>query len=225
MSKDTMTNEYSRIDAGAGSLTEPENPFEEWSSAGIGNAFLFGKVMTANPDLLLELLQYSLPEYHIQKIVEDRREVDIKLSIDSHGVRLDVLTSDDKGRHIDVEMQMRNEKNIPHRMRYYEGSIDQTILEKGSNYSKLGDLVILFITPFDPFDASGLYKYTFRNTCQEDMRLILNDGVSKIVLNASGHKGDISPDLKEFLQLVIGNTDTSRPDAMRNGERNIWTGK
>ena len=210
MNKDTLTNEYSKIDAGAGSLTEPENPFEEWSSAGIGNAFLFGKVMTANPDLLLELLQYSLPEYHIQKIVEDRREVDIKLSIDSHGVRLDVLTSDDKGRHIDVEMQMRNEKNIPHRMRYYEGSIDQTILEKGSNYSKLGDLVILFITPFDPFDASGLYKYTFRNTCQEDMRLILNDGVSKIVLNASGHKGDISPDLKEFLQLVIGNTDTSR---------------
>ena len=138
---------------------EDERPVEDWSTAGIGNAFLFGKVMTANPDLLLELLQYSLPEYHIQKIIDAQREADVKLSIDSHGVRLDVLLSDDKGRRIDVEMQMRNEKNIPKRMRYYEGSIDQTILEKGQNYNKLGDLVILFITPFDPFETSGFYRY------------------------------------------------------------------
>ena len=87
---------------------EDERPVEDWSTAGIGNAFLFGKVMTANPDLLLELLQYSLPEYHIQKIIDAQREADVKLSIDSHGVRLDVLLSDDKGRRIDVEMQMRN---------------------------------------------------------------------------------------------------------------------
>ena len=32
---------------------EDETPVEDWSTAGIGNAFLFGKVMTANPDLLL----------------------------------------------------------------------------------------------------------------------------------------------------------------------------
>ena len=184
-----------------------ERPVEDWSTIGIGNAFLFGKVMTANPDLLLELLQYSLPEYHIQKIVDVQREADVKLSIDSHGVRLDVLLSDDKGRQIDVEMQMRNEKNIPKRMRYYEGSIDQTILEKGQNYNKLGDLVILFITSFDPFEASGFYKYTFRNTCQEDKNLLLDDGISKVVLNAAGRIGDISTDLKDFLQLVAGDTE------------------
>ena len=186
---------------------EDERPVEDWSTAGIGNAFLFGKVMTANPDLLLELLQYSLPEYHIQKIIDAQREADVKLSIDSHGVRLDVLLSDDKGRRIDVEMQMRNEKNIPKRMRYYEGSIDQTILEKGQNYNKLGDLVILFITPFDPFETSGFYRYTFRNTCQEDKDLLLGDGVTKVVLNAAGRIGDISPDLKGFLQLVAGDAE------------------
>ena len=186
---------------------EDERPVEDWSTAGIGNAFLFGKVMTANPDLLLELLQYSLPEYHIQKIIDAQREADVKLSIDSHGVRLDVLLSDDKGRRIDVEMQMRNEKNIPKRMRYYEGSIDQTILEKGQNYNKLGNLVILFITPFDPFEKSGFYRYTFRNTCQEDKNLLLEDGVTKVVLNAAGRKGDISPDLKGFLNLVVGDAE------------------
>ena len=210
MNKDTMTNGAERIVAAAEAQAENEKPFEEWSSAGIGNAFLFGKVMTSNPDLLLELLQHSLPEYHIQKIERPQREVDIKLSVDSHGVRLDILAIDDKGRFIDVEMQMRDEKNIPRRIRYYEGAIDQTILEKGENYSKLGELVILFITPFDPFGEAGFYRYTFRNTCQEDNSLVLNDGVTKVVISAAGHKGDISPELKVFLQMVAGKADSSR---------------
>ena len=148
-----------------------------------------------------------LPEFHIMQIENPEKEADVKLSIDAHGVRLDVITTDDKGRRIDIEMQMRDEKNIPRRMRYYEGSIDQTTLEKGQNYNRLGDVVILFITPFDPFDAHGYYKYTFRNTCQEEKNLVLDDGVTKVVLNAAGHRGDITPELKEFLQLVAGNVD------------------
>ena len=204
MNKDTMTNRTERIAVAAEVQAENEKPFEEWSSAGIGNAFLFGKVMTSNPDLLLELLQYSLPEYHIQEIEKPQREVDIKLSVDSHGVRLDILAIDDKGRFIDVEMQMRDEKNIPRRSRYYEGPIDQTILERGENYSKLGELVILFITPFDPFGEAGFYRYTFRNTCQEDNSLLLKDGVTKVVISAAGHQGDISPELKGFLHMVAG---------------------
>ena len=79
---------------------------KEWSQAGIGNAFIFGKVMSSNPDLLLELLQISLPELHIQSIRDVRKEVDIKLSIDAHGVRLDVSARDDQGRTFDVEMQL-----------------------------------------------------------------------------------------------------------------------
>lgn len=188
---------------------EYENAYEEWSTAGIGNTFLFGKVMTSNPNLLLELLQYSLPEFHIKQIENPEKEADVKLSIDAHGVRLDVITTDDQGRRIDVEMQMRDEKNIPRRMRYYEGSIDQATLEKGQNYNRLGDVVILFITPFDPFNEHGYYKYTFRNTCQEDKELVLDDGVTKVLLNAACHKGDIKSELKEFLQLVTGNVDST----------------
>ena len=207
MNKNTTTSTNENNAAERNVPFEYENAYEEWSTAGIGNAFLFGKVMTSNPNLLLELLQYSLPEFHIKQIENPVKEADIKLSFDAHGVRLDVITTDDQGRRIDVEMQMRDEKNIPRRMRYYEDSIDQTALEKGQNYSRLGDVVILFITPFDPFDAHGNYKYTFRNTCQEDKDLVLDDGVTKVVLNAAGHKGDITQELKEFLQLVAGNVD------------------
>ena len=207
MNKNTTTSTSEKNASERNVPFEYENAYEEWSTAGIGNTFLFGKVMTSNPNLLLELLQYSLPEFHIQQIENPEKEADVKLSIDAHGVRLDVITTDDQGRRIDVEMQMRDEKNIPRRMRYYEGSIDQTTLEKGQNYNRLGDVVILFITPFDPFDAHGYYKYTFRNTCQEDKELVLDDGVTKVVLNAAGHKGEITPELKEFLQLVAGNVD------------------
>ena len=84
MSKNTMTSTREK-----NLPFEYENAYEEWSTAGIGNTFLFGKVMTSNPNLLLELLQYSLPEFHIKQIENPEKEADVKLSMDAHGVRLD----------------------------------------------------------------------------------------------------------------------------------------
>ena len=176
---------------------------KEWENAGIGNAFIFGKIMTTRPDLLLELLQYSLPEMQIQSICDVRREVDIKLAIDARGVRLDVAVHDNTGRMIDVEMQLKDEKNIPRRMRYYFGAVDQTILEIGEEYRKLRDSVIVFITPFDPFDR-GLIRYTFRSICLEDRELELSDGTTGVILNAAGTQGNVSNELKDFLDLVSG---------------------
>ena len=176
---------------------------QEWDNAGIGNAFIFGKIMTSRPDLLLELLQYSLPEMQIQSICDARREVDVKLSIDAHGVRLDVAVHDNTGRMIDVEMQLKDEKNIPYRMRYYFGAVDQTILESGQEYRDLKDSVIVFITPFDPF-GKDLIRYTFRSICIEDKELELGDGTTGVILNAAGTKGNASQELKGFLNLVAG---------------------
>ena len=179
---------------------------KEWSEAGIGNAFIFGKVMSSNPDLFLELLQISLPEMHIRSINDVRKEVDIKLSIDAHGVRLDVSARDDKGRTFDVEMQMQDEHNIARRMRYYTGAIDQTLLETGIGYSELLDTVVVFITPFDPFGEKRL-RYTFQNLCLENNQLSLEDGVTKVVLNAAGSRGEVSEELNGFLKLVKGSTN------------------
>ena len=176
----------------------------EWDNAGIGNAFIFGKIMTARPDLLLELLQYSLPEMQIESICDARREVDVKLSIDAHGVRLDVAVHDNTGRMIDVEMQLKDEKNIPYRMRYYFGAVDQTIFEAGQEYRTLKESVIVFITPFDPF-GKDLVRYTFRSVCLEDRELELGDGTTGVILNAAGTKGNVSQELKGFLDLVAGN--------------------
>ena len=36
---------------------------------------------------------------------------------------------------------------------------------------------------------------------------MLDEGVTEVVLKAAGHKGEITSELKEFLQLVAGNVD------------------
>ena len=108
-----------------------------------------------------------------------------------------------------MEMQLRDEQNVPKRMRYYSGAIDQTLLEPGINYSSLPENVILFITPFDPFGKRFL-RYTFRYLCVEDRELELGDGTTKVVLSAIGTEGNISEDLKGFLHLVTGGQDVMR---------------
>ena len=183
----------------------PQTLEEKWEKAGIGNAFIFGKVMSTNTDLLLELLQLSLPELEIREISDAVQEVYLKTSIDAHGVRLDISVRDSRNRIFDVEMQLRDEKNIPRRIRYYTGTLDQTNLNTGVNYNQLKDTIIIFITPFDPFDRSR-YRYTFRNICLEEKvnPLELGDGTTKVILNAKGSVGKISPSLKGFLDLVLG---------------------
>ena len=93
----------------------------------------------------------------------------------------------------------------------YSSTLDQTILKPGEDYSKLADTVVMFITPFDPFGL-GNYRYTFRNICIENNELELCDGSSKVVLNATGNIGSISPALKGFLDLVIGINKNKEPE-------------
>lgn len=44
--------------------------------------------------------------------------------------------------------------------------------------------------------------YTFRNACMEDSNLSLNDGTTKIFLNATGKIGNLDSDIESFLRYV-----------------------
>ncbi len=44
--------------------------------------------------------------------------------------------------------------------------------------------------------------YTFRNKCIEEENLELNDGTTKIFLNATGTIGEIDSEIKNFLEYV-----------------------
>ena len=86
-------------------------------------------------------------------------------------------------------------------MRYYQGLIDSDKLKHGQHYSALGDSYIIFICPFDKFKR-GRHIYTFRERCDEDSSLTLNDGSVKIFLSTKGTLNDISHELKNFLNYV-----------------------
>ena len=67
----------------------------------------------------------------------------------------------------------------------------------------MNDSYIIFICLLDLF-GKGRYRYSFENICKEDTDVMLNDGSKKILLNADGKKGDISEELKAFLDYVAG---------------------
>ena len=77
---------------------------------------------------------------------------------------------------------------------------------------------------FDPF-GKGLPRYTFREICEEDKRVRLNDGTTKIFYNCTYKGGDLPKDLRELYEYVdagkINNDLTTRIDmAVRRARSN-----
>ena len=87
--------------------------------------------------------------------------------------------------------------------------MDADLLAAGADYDTLNPTIIIFICPFDPFEA-GRYLYTFENRCVEDANLRLNDGARKIFLNTKGRLGEIDNSIRAFLQYVDGVMSTDR---------------
>lgn len=113
------------------------------------------------------------------------------------------VEADEKHTVFNLEMQTTTARNLPKRMRYYQGMIDLNILEKGDDYNHLKKSYVIFICTFDPFGL-GRHIYTFENRCSEDTALTLNDGTVKIILNTKGTLDDVSPEMKRLLDYVDG---------------------
>ena len=179
-----------------------KQPEAKWEDLSISNDFLFGKVMQ-DAELCKELLQRILPELDIDHVEYPELQKTIKEDFEAKGIRLDAYVNDGKGTVYDIEMQAVTSKYLPRRTRYYQSMIDLQLVEKGQDYDTLNDSYIIFICLSDLF-GKGRYRYSFENICKEDTEVILNDGAKKIFLNADGKKGDISEELKAFLDYVAG---------------------
>ncbi len=182
--------------------TTEKNTYTTWEELTISNDFLFGKVMQ-DAELCKELLQRILPDLNIDRIVYPELQKTISLDLDAKSIRLDVYVKDGRGTIYDIEMQVIDTKELPKRTRYYQSIIDLQLIDKGELYNKLKPCFIIFICPFDPFQK-GRHIYTFENFCKEDKTLSLNDGMTKIFLNAKGTQDDVSQQLHAFLDYVAG---------------------
>ena len=180
--------------------------------------FLFAKVMS-DKEICKELLEKIL-EIEIEKVEMIQEQKTIDLLLESKGIRLDVYVKDENNTIYNVEMQRGKHKNLPKRLRYYQGSIDLDLISKGEDYRKLAKSYIIFICTFDLFNK-GRHKYTFQSVCLEDNNVILNDEAKKIILNTKGMMNDLSEELLEFLAYVEDSTDNTAKLAKGNLVKNI----
>lgn len=171
-----------------------------WENINFTNDFIFGKVME-DTEISGEFLKLLFPEFSTGIIKSLRLQKVSRLSYDTRGVRFDVFIEDYNNNVYDLEMQVILKHNLPKRSRLYQSVLDQELIEKGTDYDTLKDCYIIFISPNDMFGQNRKI-YTFKNACMEDKDLLLNDGVTKIFLNASGVVGEVGKGLQNFLDYV-----------------------
>ena len=181
-------------------MTVQDSIQKQWDTASFNDNFVFSKTLELFPDICKKILELIL-QLNITRIDFPEREKVIESRTDSKGIRLDVYVHDDLNRSFDIEMQIADSDNISKRMRYYQGLIDSDKLKHGQHYSSLSESYIIFICPFDKFKR-GRHIYTFRERCDEDSTLTLNDGAVKIFLSTKGYIDDVSYDLKNFLNYI-----------------------
>ena len=165
--------------------------------------FLFAQVMS-DKNICKEFLE-KLLELEIEKIEMPENQKTIDLVLESKGIRLDIYVKDENNTVYNVEMQKGKHKNIPKRLRYYQGNIDLDLINKGDDYRKLSKSYIIFICTFDLFNK-GRHRYTFETVCKEDNSIKLEDDTNKIILNTKGIMNDLSEELIEFLKYVEHST-------------------
>ena len=172
--------------------------------------FLFAKVMS-DKDICKEFLE-KLLEIEIEKIEMPENQKTIDLLLESKGIRLDIYVKDENSTVYNIEMQRGKHKNIPKRLRYYQGNIDLDLINKGDDYRKLSKSYIIFICTFDLFNK-GRHRYTFETVCKEDNSIKLEDDTNKIILNTKGIMNDLSEELIEFLEYVEHSDDNTAEKA------------
>ncbi|MDO4203401.1 MAG: Rpn family recombination-promoting nuclease/putative transposase [Selenomonadaceae bacterium] len=177
----------------------PIKPYEELT---IQDNFIFQKVMR-NKRICKKTIERLLG-IEVADIKYPEEEKAITVRIDSKGVRLDVYVNDEKGTVFNLEMQTTGSVDeLTKRIRYYQAMIDIDLLEKGQSYSALNDTYIIFICSFPVFDGK-LHKYTFREFCEENFDIKLDDGTAKLFLSTKGTENDVDKPLQDFLDYIDG---------------------
>ena len=129
-----------------------------------------------------------------------------------HGVRLDVLAIENNTkRRFNVEMQVKDNKNLSKRSRYYNAQLDIKALLTGIDYNELPDTYVIFICDYDPL-GDELYRYTIVNRCDENGKVI-SDGNHTIWLSSKGNNASDEPkELVDFLEYVENPDDSKETE-------------
>ncbi len=126
-------------------------------------------------------------------------------NLETHGIRLDVYLDEENGEIFDIEPDQNDGKNemaaLPRRVRFYHAKIDAGNLPAGETYGSLRNVVVIFITTYDPFGLNRMV-YTIKNCCIEVPELKYEDGAQTIFLYTRGSEGNPPDELKQLLHYM-----------------------
>lgn len=129
-------------------------------------------------------------------------------NLGGHSVVLDFFGEDSKGQLYNIEVQKENQGHHKKRVRYYQGLIDTSMLDKGVPYEKLPELYLIYLTKFDLFKL-GRVKYEVHRIIEgTDIRL--DDGVHEVYINAANEDGTLVSALLQFF-LATSSSHTAFP--------------
>ena len=150
-------------------MEKTNEKIEKWEDLTLANNFIFYKVMRHHPDACQHLIELLLG-IKIERM-EFANEESIFIDYDSRGVRLDVFVKD-TNQIFDVEIQVKETKDLPERSRYYQGIMDVDTLKSGQKYNELKTSHVIFICMADIFQ-NNLPICTFENICLADVSFFL----------------------------------------------------
>ena len=195
-----------------------EKCIQEFRALTIQNDFVFCHVMQ-DPGICSKVLNILLHDYleiaplkliTSQAVIENHPEL--------KSVRLDVLAEDGDGNSYDIEMQVINRKNIEKRMRAYQTAVDMNKMQKGQDYSKMTNTVIIFVCPFDPM-GKGLPVYFIESYVRGNMGIRFDDGIYKAIFNTSAWEKAEDGILREL--LVFFHTGKATGDITKEIEMQV----
>ncbi|MDO5405915.1 MAG: hypothetical protein Q4F28_01125 [Eubacteriales bacterium] len=188
--------------------------------------FLFGSLVSY-PGLgvkFIRLLLQIIFGRTFGKLVVHPQKVYYGSDTDKHGTRLDVYLEEEQesdftaeedeepgGATIyDVEPDQNDNEAartaLPKRIRFYHAKIDAQSLKSGETYHALKNVVIIIITPYDPFGIDRMV-YTIQNRCREEPDMLYDDGAMTVYLYTKGHRGNPPEELQKLLRYMEHTTE------------------
>ena len=122
-----------------------------------------------------------------------------------HGIRMDVYLDEEDGELFDLEPDNNDGEAdvaaLPKRVRFYHAKLDAGCLKAGVDYGELRNVIVIFITTYDPFGLDRMV-YTVKSGCIEVPELPYEDGARTIFLDTKGTEGNPPENLRELLYYM-----------------------
>lgn len=184
--------------------------------------FLFTELLLhpESADLLVRLIIERATGLKVGELIIEPQCVYNGVDTDRHGIRMDVRvqnpeisiseSTDSTLRVFDIEPNVKEDKELPKRVRYYQALSDVKLLESGCDYANLPELWSIWILPYDPFKANYMI-YFVKNVVEGLPEIEYNEGVHKLFLYTQGTL-EGNEQLKSLLRYISKSTSENATD-------------